>query len=182
MSSSFAPPRKRDFGGWLLVAAALLIAFALLLQRKPGLTDKPAPAFTLPIAYQPGASVDGSRIRLEDLRGQVVVLDFWASWCGPCRASIPQMNELAEKYRSRGVSFLGVNSEAMGPGRLGIVALSWQFAYPVLSDAAAEAERAYSVDAFPTLFLVDRAGVVRQVFYGAPGKTRLAAEIESLLK
>ena len=141
-----------------------------------------APAFTLPIAYQPGAPLDGSRVRLEDLRGQVVVLDFWASWCGPCRASIPEMNELAAKYRSRGVSFLGVNSEAMGPGRLGVIALSWNFDYPVLSDAAAEAERAYMVDAYPTLFLVDRAGIVRQIYYGAPGKGRLSAEIESLLK
>jgi cytochrome c biogenesis protein CcmG/thiol:disulfide interchange protein DsbE len=174
--------RKRDFGGWLLVAAVLLILAALLLHREPSLTGKPAPAFTLPIAYQPGERVDGARMRLEDLRGQVVVLDFWASWCGPCRASVPEMNELAEKYRARGVTFLGVNSEAMGPGRLGFVAMSWQFGYPVLSDAAAEAERAYRVSAYPTLFLVDRAGLVRQVYYGAPGKRRISDEIESLLQ
>jgi cytochrome c biogenesis protein CcmG/thiol:disulfide interchange protein DsbE len=175
-------PRKRDFGGWLLVVAAVLIVAALVLHKKPDLTDKPAPLFTLPIAYQPGARADGARMRLEDLRGQVVVLDFWASWCGPCRASIPEMNELAETYRPRGVTFLGVNSEAMGEGQLGLIALSWRFAYPVLSDAAAEAERAYGVHAYPTLFLVDREGVVRQVYYGAPGKRRITAEIESLLE
>jgi thiol-disulfide isomerase/thioredoxin len=111
-----------------------------------------------------------------------VVLDFWAVWCGPCRASIPDMNALAEKYRPRGVTFLGVNSEPIPPGRLALAALNWKFAYPVLSDAAAEAELAYGVDAYPTVVVVDKSGVIREVYYGAPGKKLISDKIESLLE
>jgi cytochrome c biogenesis protein CcmG/thiol:disulfide interchange protein DsbE len=174
---------SRSPGRWLLAGVAGLFVLLLWLRDdRSGLIGEPAPAFTLPVAHQPGAAPEGARIRLEDLRGQVVVLDFWASWCGPCRASIPHMNEIAERYRERGVSVVGVNSEPMPPERLALVARAWRFAYPVVSDATMEAELAYRVDAYPTLVLVDRGGVVREVYYGAPGKAELAARIKSLLQ
>src|SRR5260221_494161 len=96
-------PRKRHFG--IVIAAAIVIlALALgwaLLDARNAYPNV-APDFTL-------TTFDGKTVRLSDLKGKVVVLNFWATWCGPCRAEAPQLQALWQKYKDRGVLFLGVD-------------------------------------------------------------------------
>jgi len=171
----------------LLTAATLvvLVAWAVALFRPllagSPLVDEAAPDFTLRVAMGEG-SQNGDRIRLSDLRGEVVVLDFWASWCGPCRASTPTLSRVAKHYAGKGARVIGINSESLGPGMMAFIQTSWGFAYPVLADTALEAQVAYGVNAFPTLFILDRQGIVRFAHQGAASESRLRSEIDSLIQ
>jgi thiol-disulfide isomerase/thioredoxin len=160
-----------------------MAVFALLLflhLRDDGpLVGELAPDFTLPLAYGEGAD-SGDRVRLADTRGSFVVLDFWASWCGPCRESVPTLNRVARELATSGVRVLGINSESHGPARAALVADRWGVAYPVLYDGSAATQLAYSVTALPTLYLVDREGVVRRAYAGAPSAERLIRDIREL--
>lgn len=158
-----------------LFAALLFLHFS---DEGP-LVGKPAPDFTLPIALGDGAEL-GDRVRLPDLRGQFVVLDFWASWCPPCRESVPLLNEVARKLADSGVRVLGVNAEGLGAARAAEVATRWGFAYPVLYDDTAATQLAYGITALPSLFLIDREGVVRRSYAGSPSAAELVRAVRAL--
>lgn len=169
--------RSRILAG---LASVVLIAFALSvlspLLRGDTLEGKPAPDFSLPVGLE-----EDERVRLSDQRGKVVLLDFWASWCGPCKHSVPLLNRIAERYRGK-VSVFGINSEASGPGQVAFVAMSWGIEYPVLRDTAMEAQLAYAVQVFPTVVLIDRQGKVAKVYKGEPTEASLHDRISSLLE
>ena len=162
-----------------LVALGVLV-FATLGSRLRGhpLEGQIAPDFSLPVVDAAGA---GDRVRLSDQRGKVVVLDFWASWCGPCRHSVPLLNGAAKRFGDK-LAVYGVNSEQIGLGSLAFTALHWGMEYPVLSDPALDAQMAYAVQAFPTVVVIDRQGIVRKVYRGEPTETALHAEISNYLR
>ena len=163
-----------------LLVVALFAALLFAKFRNDGpLTGKPAPDFALPLVAGEGAE-PGDRVRLSDLRGQFLVLDFWASWCGPCKHSVPILNDVAAMLADRGVRVYGINAEGMPAARVKHVATQWAMRYPVLHDPTAEAQLAYEVSALPTLVLVDREGVVRRTYAGSPSAAQLVAEIREL--
>lgn len=154
------------------LAALALSSFGSLLRGHP-LEGESAPDFSLALVDAAGG---GERVRLSDQRGKVVVLDFWASWCGPCRHSVPLLNGTAKRFGDK-VAIYGVNSEQTGLGSLAFVALHWGMEYPVLTDPTVAAQMAYSVQAFPTVVVIDREGIVRKVYRGEPTEAALHREI-----
>ena len=135
-----------------------------------------APDFTL-------RSTEGRNLRLQEQRGQVVLINFWASWCGPCKQEMPHLNRLHDKYRSAGLVLLGVNID--DDTRLGTAtAARWGIKFPVLLDADKAVTRQYDLGAMPATVLVDRDGRVRYLHRGYREGTEEAYErqIRELLK
>lgn len=127
--------------------------FALPLFTSQALADETAPDFTL-------KSRDGKNIRLSELRGEVVMLNFWASWCGPCRQELPHLDALAKRYGRGGFTLLGVNVDA-NPEDAEKLLKEIPVSFPVLLDSSSKVSELYQVDAMPTTVIIDRNGKVR---------------------
>ena len=129
-----------------------------------------APDFTL-------KTLNGPNVRLEEYRGQVVLINFWASWCGPCRQEMPILDKLHQRYEDTGFAVLGVNVEVeMGPARK--VVDKTNVSFPVLIDEAQTVSEMYQLEAMPSTVVVDRDGVVRYVHRGyKPGDEAKYVEV-----
>ena len=139
------------------------------------LVGSPAPAWVdiTPVAGAPAS--------LNALRGKVVVLDFWATFCGPCRYMAPELSALSARYQAQGLAVVGITTDA--PDVAGSTRDRWEMRYPVLSDASGRTHQGYGITALPTIFVIDRRGVVRAVTVGA-GRgelDRLDALVKTLL-
>ena len=134
---------------------------------------QPAPPFTL-------ADPSGTTVSLEELRGQVVLVNFWATWCLPCRAEMPELDEFAREYQGAGFRVLAVNvlEDADAVRRFGE---ELQLELPLLVDPHGEVYRAYGVQGLPTSFLVDPEGVIRHVQLGVVSRRFLQARVPALL-
>ena len=140
------------------------------------LEGKPAPDFTLP-------DLNDRPVKLSDLRGHVVVLDFWASWCGPCVASMPTLAELHQEFSPRGVKVYAVNVGEDKELVSGFLA-SRSLDLPVLLDQERRIAELYGIEGIPTTIVIDASGKVHKVHVGMPpdGAARLRRDIESSLK
>jgi thiol-disulfide isomerase/thioredoxin len=137
----------------------------------------PAPSLGAFSKWTPAGEAVGKATSLEELKGSIVVLDFWATWCGPCIASIPKNNALAKKYADKGVVLLGVCHPEGGEKMLEMVR-SKGIEYTVLLDTRGEAIANYVVDSYPDYYVIDRDGHLR----GADiGNGSVEAAIEALL-
>jgi peroxiredoxin len=135
-----------------------------------------APEFSL-------GSLEGAEYNLSDLRGEVVVLNLWASWCPPCRAEMPAMQRVYEAHREQGLEILAVNTTYQDS-----VAAAQAFAeefglsFPLLLDRDGSVGSAYQLRALPTTFFIDRQGIIRRVILGGPiSEATLQVEVETLL-
>jgi peroxiredoxin len=138
---------------------ALLISVLLAQTSYAAATAQaPAPDFTL-------RSAAGPNLRLAEQRGQVVLINFWASWCGPCRQEMPHLNRLYEKYRSAGFTLLAVNIDD-NAAHGAATAARWGLKFPVLLDADKTVSRLYDLGSMPATVLVDRDGRVRYLHRG----------------
>ena len=165
-------------GAILAVALGGMFARGLFLGRLEG--DE-APAFELPIMAGEGAA-EGDRVSLDALRGRVVVLDFWASWCPPCRESIPILNDVRSRLGGEPVTFLGVNVEAeLGPRRLEQVHADFGAEFPSVQDETGSVKQRYAVQVLPTLVVLDPNGVVHEVETGVPNARSLESAIRGAL-
>ena len=153
----------------LLAAAGTCASAAVQLSSN-------APDFTL-------KSVAGANVRLQEQRGQVVMVNFWATWCGPCRQEMPHLNRLYDKYRAAGFVLLGVNIDD-DPRAAADLAAKLGLRFPVLLDTDKKVSRAYDMSAMPATLLIDRDGRVRYIHRGyRDGVERTYEEqVRSLLK
>ncbi len=117
-----------------------------------------APDFTL-------RSVGGANLRLAEQRGQVVLVNFWATWCGPCRQEMPHLSRLYDRYRSAGFVLLGVNVDD-DPRAAVELATKLGVQFPVLLDTDKRVSRSYDMSAMPATLLIDRDGRVRHIHRG----------------
>jgi len=153
----------------LLLASGLLIlglapaAFAVSLQES-------APDFTL-------KSLDGGNLRLDEYRGQVVLINFWASWCGPCRQEMPLLDRLHQRYEDTGFAVLGVNVEGeVAPARE--IVDKTNVSFPVLIDEGQLVSELYKLEAMPSTVVVDRDGRIRYIHRGyKPGDEAKYVEV-----
>lgn len=138
--------------------------------------SSPAPDFTL-------RTMGGPNLRLQEQRGQVVLVNFWATWCGPCRQEMPQLNKLYDKYRAAGFVLLGINVDDNSQ-RASDVAHKLGLRFPVLLDSDKTVSRLYDLSTMPTTVLIDRDGQVRHVHSGylAGYEDLYDKEIRGLLK
>ena len=134
-----------------------------------------APNFTLP-------SVDGKTITLSKLRGKVVLLDFWATWCAPCRTAIPHLNDLYKAYRTRGLEIIGVSLDTGSQERVKRFAVSMSIQYPIIM-ADDNVLKDYGIAPIPTTFLIDRNGHISNKWVGFSQSLmiKISAETERLL-
>ena len=163
----------------LFQAAALALGLALGGTAAGAATPAPstvAPDFTL-------HGADGRNVRLQELRGQVVLVNFWATWCGPCREEMPRLQSLYDKYRASGFVLLGVNVDDDPRNAMG-VAQKLKVSFPVLLDTDKSVSRLYDLGTMPSTVLIDRDGRVRHVHRGYRGgvETEYDAQIRSLLR
>ncbi len=129
-------------------------------------------------------TLDGQTVTLADLRGKVILVNFWASWCPPCRAEMPAIENTSQAYKDQNFVVLAVNSTVqdslvdaryfVNKNRLG---------FPILLDESGEITRLYHVQSLPTSFFIDGEGLVREVVVGGPmAEVLLTSRVEKLLK
>lgn len=173
----------------LLVVLAILVAtiavsFLLqlrdsLLDRLPGLPEaaptqgSPAPDFTL-------ETPDGETVSLSDYHGQPVVLNFWATWCAPCREEMPLLQETYEAHQEDGLVVIGVNVRE-NPETIERFLDEVGVDFPVLLDPDAEVVNRYLVTSLPLTFFIDRNGNVRTLVVGGMSKTILDERLATIL-
>ncbi len=160
-----------------------LVAFALgprlFGRRASAMIGRDAPELALPLVANGDTLATGKQtVTMSDLRGHAVLLDFWATWCGPCRSQAPIVERVARRWHDEGVVVVGVNTDTPGQGDPAGFAAAYGLSYPIARDAEGEAARAYGIDSLPTLVIVSRAGKVVAVRTG----TTDGDEIDGLLR
>ena len=139
---------------------------------RESLIDKPAPAFS-------ATGIDGAPMVLADLRGQVVLIDFWATWCGPCTTQFPHLNEWHAQYAQQGLRIVALSDEE--PDLVREYVKATQLTYPIGLDPDSRIRAAYLVPGMPTTVIIDRAGVVRYIAVGTSDPAEVEAVIKKLL-
>lgn len=141
-----------------------------------GLTGQSAPDFAL-------KSSTGENLRLSEYRGDVVMINFWATWCGPCRQEMPLLDDLYNRYERVGFNLLGVNIDD-DSGRAMDMIRELGVNFPVLFDSRKEVSKLYDVGAMPVTVIVDREGTVRYVHQGyKPGyEEKYLDQVRTLLR
>ena len=140
----------------MITAVAASLFFAC-----PGVTDElsgPAPNFNLAVK-------DGGTISLADFQGQVVMVNFWATWCAPCREEMPHLEALYQRYSDLGFTLLGINVEEDSSGADKFLEET-PVSFPILFDPDSEVSELYDVIAMPSTVLVDRSGKMRFIHHG----------------
>ena len=149
LAAGITPPVAAEAGSLIAVA-----------QRGVVKSGDAAPNFQL-------RDMNGQLVALSDLRGKVVLLNFWATWCGPCRIEMPAMEQLYRTYPRKDFEILAVSTDAQGVAVTRPFQQENHLTFPILHDADFRVGLAYGARTLPMTFMVDRQGIVRQQIFGA---------------
>jgi cytochrome c biogenesis protein CcmG/thiol:disulfide interchange protein DsbE len=163
--------------GWIIAAVA--IGFVLILgyglqSRSVSLVGGPAPDFTLSL-------FDGGELSLADLGSSVVVVNFWASWCVPCRDEAPVLERAWREYKDKGVVFVGVNFRDV-PAKAMAFIEEFDITYPNGLDPYDRVSRTYGITGVPETFLIARDGHVVEHYIGPVSEAGLRSALEEVLQ
>ena len=179
----------RDTRRWTAVILAVLVIGVAWISfssvpvsaTTSGLIPSPregflAPDFTLD-------TIDGGQITLSDLRGQVVIVNLWASWCPPCRAEMPAIDSVYQANKANGLEVLAVNvTNQDSAAAASAFAQEFGLTFPILLDRDGAVSRRYLLQALPTTYFIDRKGVIRAVVPGGPmSEALIQSKITDLL-
>lgn len=180
MNEQEKPPQRRWIH-WLVTAMVFVALYAWMTRGNASpLMGQPAPNLSMTVAA--GAEPGGpNRVTLAELRGGVVVLDFWASWCGACKRTTPVLNDLYEELADKGVTFYAVNVEPIDRQTLQAAHAAFGTKFPSLHDRTGTVQRRYAIKMLPTVIVVGPDGLVRWASTGVPSKIRLRGAISEAL-
>ena len=165
--------RRRRVAAWVL-AACTLTSIAAVLPSSPAAADAPlhvgerAPALVVPL-------LDGRTFDLASERGKVVIVNFWATWCSPCRAEMPRLDAFYRRYHGRGVDLLGLSVDDSGD-RAAVAEIMRHFSYPAALAASARVNDFGEPPAVPMTWIIDTQGVVRARLVAGSAVTEQALE------
>lgn len=174
---SSTPSTTSTLGALALVVS--LVGGFTLLPRLFHRQATEAPEFSLELVAN-AAQLPGTpdKVRSTDLRGNAVLLDFWATWCGPCRAEAPIVERVSRRLKDAGLVVVGVNEDKPDEGDPGAFARKEGLTYPIARDANGQTMRAFEADSLPTLVVLSRAGKITAVRAGVTDD----AELERLVR
>ena len=127
------------------------------------------------------SDLNGQPVRLIDLRGGAVWLNFWASWCPPCQSETPVLRDLAERYRDRGLVVIGISVQESSPANVAAYAKRYQLGYTIATDSTGEIFRAWHLYGLPTQFFIGPEGAIRAIVPAPMTEARAIAQIEAIL-
>jgi cytochrome c biogenesis protein CcmG/thiol:disulfide interchange protein DsbE len=171
--------RRLIVAAWLIAGVAAVLALLTINIAGPRsavdtpIVGRPAPGFDL-------ETLDGGRLSIADLRGSPVVVNFWASWCVPCREEAPRFTAAAEEYEAQGLRVIGIVYQDSPEGARDFMA-RYDQTYPGLLDPDGRTAIDYGVFGIPETFFIDRAGVVRSREVGPVTEEGLRTQIEAIL-
>ena len=131
-------------------------------ESKPALPGNPAPAFSL-------RDLEGRSVRLADVAGKAFVVDFWATWCGPCKKASKELEDLHRRYQDRGVVIIGISVDSGGDAAEKVRSFAKEQGLTyllLLDDGSGSVKKAYSVTRIPTTFVLDRDRIIRDLYPG----------------
>ncbi|MCY3946925.1 MAG: TlpA disulfide reductase family protein [Anaerolineaceae bacterium] len=172
-----ARPAARNHPGLLVLTAVVLLLsvfFGIAFSRNSTQPEAGvAPDFEV-------TTFAGETLRLSDLRGQVVVLNFWASWCGPCRVEAPVLQAVHERWRERGVTVMGIAYIDVDRHSLAFIE-EFGLTYPNAPDRGNRVSDRYNIQGVPETFVIDQQGDIAHFFYAAVNQTALEKVLAQLL-
>jgi cytochrome c biogenesis protein CcmG/thiol:disulfide interchange protein DsbE len=188
MTESSPPSRKKRWEVLMLVSLLTGILWTVV-SRVPSAVGAPlssspspregflAPDFTLD-------TLDGKKVTLSELRGKIVIINLWATWCPPCRAEMPALENAYEQYRDSGVVILGLNVTNQDSEKdIPPFVKEFGLTFPILLDRDGSVSTLYQLRGLPTTFFVNREGIIRTVVIGGPmNETFIRSKIEALLQ
>jgi thiol-disulfide isomerase/thioredoxin len=159
----------------LLAAGIILLALlpGCTSQEKKTVSPAAAPDFTL-------QDLSGKKVSLSGLKGSVVLVEFWATWCPPCRTSVPGLERLHKAYGGKGLTILAVSVDEGGWDKVRDFVSAHKVTYSVLQGTEDVSTR-YLVRMIPAMYLIDKQGVIRKQFLGGGNEEELEKEIQALL-
>jgi peroxiredoxin len=188
MTESNPPSRKKRWEIFMLVSLVTGILWTVV-SRVPSAVGEPlssspspregflAPDFTLD-------TLDGKKVALSELRGKIVIINLWATWCPPCRAEMPALENAYEQYKDSEVIVLGLNVTNQDSEKdIPPFVKEFGLTFPILLDRDGSVSTLYQLKALPTTYFVNREGIIRTVVIGGPmNETFIRSKIEALLQ
>jgi thiol-disulfide isomerase/thioredoxin len=158
----------------VVLFAALLVVAVLAGCSTPASPASDVPQFSF-------SSLEGKTVAMKDLGNKVVIVDFWATWCGPCREEIPHLNQLYSELKGKGLEIVGISMDTDGTDGVKDFAREFRIQYPIVMGDDKAAESFGGIIGLPTTFIIDRNGRIAKKYIGLPPAGDMAKIVKDLV-